>query len=515
MAQAPASNKREYPPLSRDHAKTIIGPVGNCTCSICSRNGSHAHSLADKWLIGGNNHELASGEDCKCRICIRNSLPQSIADSLDAKSDKELAAMLSRILPHLGALAPQAKADFDTNIRDAQTKDESEDLASVWSSDSMREAVPEEDEVTVAVMGPTGSGKTTFINLLSASNLRVGKSLESCTNTVQVALPFELDERSVMLIDTPGFDDTTRSDTDILTQIATFLATAYASGKKLAGVIYMHRISDVRMGGISTRNFKMFRQLCGESTLRNVVIVTNMWSQVTPDVGEARERELASDERFFKPVLDKGAQMLRNQNDVPSAQAIIRYLIGNQPKALRIQRELVDEGKDIGQTAAGAELNRELAAQIERHKAEMVQLQQELQEAIRAKDEETKKELEIETRKLQAEMTRVQNDSKKLASEYTKQRLELEKQMNVIAEAGKRDAERAQEKHLREMQALVDAVRETRASDEKEKEDIKRQLRELQQQYEEMTRKKKNKGSGFRFLAQLAQLIAAIVITTN
>ncbi|KAJ6513033.1 P-loop containing nucleoside triphosphate hydrolase protein, partial [Mycena sanguinolenta] len=229
------------------------------------------------------------------------------------------------------------------------------------------------------VMGPTGSGKTSFINLLSNANLHVGHGLQSCTGTVQVAQSFELEGRSVTLIDTPGFDDTTRSDTDILTQIAEFLALAYKSGTKLAGVIYMHSISDVRMGGISMRNFKMFRQLCGESTLRNVVIVTNRWSQVTPDVGEAREAELASDERFFRPVLEKGARILRNYNNVPSAQAILRYLIGNQPRVLRIQRELVDEKKDIGQTAAGEELTRELNAQIERHKAEMAKLQQELQ----------------------------------------------------------------------------------------------------------------------------------------
>jgi hypothetical protein len=80
----------------------------------------------------------------------------------------------------------------------------------------------------------------------------------------------------------------------------------------------MHRISDVRMGGISTRNFKMFRQLCGESTLRNVVIVTNMWGEVGREVGEAREAELGSDDRFFKPVLDKGAHMLRH-NGLTSA----------------------------------------------------------------------------------------------------------------------------------------------------------------------------------------------------
>ena len=65
-----------------------------------------------------------------------------------------------------------------------------------------------------------------FINLASGSNLRVGMGLESCTADVQVADKFTLDGRSVTLIDTPGFDDTTTSDTEILKMIAAFLATA-------------------------------------------------------------------------------------------------------------------------------------------------------------------------------------------------------------------------------------------------------------------------------------------------
>jgi hypothetical protein len=34
---------------------------------------------------------------------------------------------------------------------------------------------------------------------------------------------FNLDDRRVVLIDTPGFDDTTQSDTDVLRMIAAFL----------------------------------------------------------------------------------------------------------------------------------------------------------------------------------------------------------------------------------------------------------------------------------------------------
>ncbi|KAJ7761969.1 P-loop containing nucleoside triphosphate hydrolase protein, partial [Mycena maculata] len=350
---------------------------------------------------------------------------------------------------------------------------------------SVGDAVLEDDEVAIAVMGPTGSGKTSFINIVSGSNLRVGRSLQSCTSTVQVAPTFRMDDRWVTLIDTPGFDDTSRSDTDILTLIAAFLAKTYENGKRLAGVIYMHRISDVRMGGISTRNFKMFRQLCGESSLKNVVIVTNMWGEVGLEVGEAREAELASDERFFKPVLDKGARLLRHDNNVASAQTILQYLIGNQPRALRIQRELVDQGKDISQTAAGEELNRELAEQIKRHLQEMVVLQKEMKEAIREKDEETKKELEIETRKLQAEMARVQNDSLKLASDYTQQKAEREKRMAAVAEAAKRDAECAEANYRHQIQELEDRLHQSTTATNAEKEDIRHQLSELQQRYEE------------------------------
>ena len=57
-------------------------------------------------------------------------------------------------------------------------------------------------------------------------NLRVGVGLESCTAEVQVADEFTLDGRTVTLIDTPGFDDTTKSDTEILKLIAFFLANA-------------------------------------------------------------------------------------------------------------------------------------------------------------------------------------------------------------------------------------------------------------------------------------------------
>jgi len=149
----------------------------------------------------------------------------------------------------------------------------------------------------------------------------------------------------------------------------------------------MHRISDFRMSGISTRNFKMFRQLCGDSTLKNVVIVTNMWGEVSKEIGIAREIELAKNDKFFKPVLEKGAQMLRHANDEESVRNILRTIINNQPLSLQIQREMVDQQKDISQTAAGAELNRELLIQREKHEGEMKQLREEMKGNVLCKIE--------------------------------------------------------------------------------------------------------------------------------
>ena len=55
--------------------------------------------------------------------------------------------------------------------------------------------------------------------------MTVGNGLMSCTDRVEVASSFDLDNKKVTLIDTPGFDDTNMSDTDILNMIAMFLTT--------------------------------------------------------------------------------------------------------------------------------------------------------------------------------------------------------------------------------------------------------------------------------------------------
>ncbi|KIL67665.1 hypothetical protein M378DRAFT_102256 [Amanita muscaria Koide BX008] len=326
--------------------------------------------------------------------------------------------------------------------------------------------------------------------MASKSKLRIGRGLQSCTSTVQAAAPFMLDGRGVILVDTPGFDDTQKSDTEILRLIAVYLSTAYENGKKLSGVIYFHRISDFRVGGISRRNFKMFRQLCGDDNLKNVLIVTNMWGEVDPQVGLAREKELSSTDIFFKPALDKGAQFLRHDNTIESAYNIIRQVMKNHPNTLQIQEELVDQKKDISETAAGIELNKELHEQAERHRKEIVELQKEMREAIKAKDEETRQELEIETRKLQQDMERIQRDSSTLAENYNLEKAKMEAHMKEMIEAAQREAEKAAESHKQQMAMLEQQLHNTEASMTHERGELQAQLDKMRQEYQQSGRRR-------------------------
>ncbi|KAG8855267.1 hypothetical protein FRC20_000803 [Serendipita sp. 405] len=76
------------------------------------------------------------------------------------------------------------------------------------------------------VMGPTGAGKSTFIDYAAGANGHgIGHPLRSSTSDITVRKA-NIDNQSFAFVDTPGFDDTTRSDYEILGEIAEFLVKA-------------------------------------------------------------------------------------------------------------------------------------------------------------------------------------------------------------------------------------------------------------------------------------------------
>lgn len=176
-------------------------------------------------------------------------------------------------------------------------------------------------------------------------------------------------------MDTPGFDDTYKSDFDILEEIANWLRDTsghlahfnylhtdyghgrYQAGVKLSGILFLHRITDNRITNTVMRNLDMFQNLCGPDALSSIILVTTNWDQLRAmniHEGIRNEEQLRND--YWRPLLDNGSNMLRFENTCSSAWNIVNSLPKNVV-SLEIQREMVEHGKPLLATAAGRSLS--------------------------------------------------------------------------------------------------------------------------------------------------------------
>jgi hypothetical protein len=110
----------------------------------------------------------------------------------------------------------------------------------------------------------------------------------------------------------------------------------------------------------------MFHRLCGRYDVKNVILVTTMWSQVTPDVGKRREVELHGSPDFWKSLMERGARTKRFVDTPESAKEIVSLLFQGsvQPTRLQIQRELVDSKFGLVHMDAGREVRVKLEQQM-------------------------------------------------------------------------------------------------------------------------------------------------------
>ena len=193
--------------------------------------------------------------------------------------------------------------------------------------------------------------------------------------------------------------------------------------------------------------------------MKNVILVTNMWNVDPQNVSEARENELSS--KFFKPALNKGSQMVRHYNTLDSAHNIVRKIVNNQPAVLQIQRELVDEGKDIGDTAAGQTVDQELRELIKRHQVELEEVREEMAQALRGKDEEMKRRLEEIKRDLLGKVEKAGKNLETMAANYKAEKESAEARMREMEEEAKQDRERAEAEYNQRLASLTSLLRRT------------------------------------------------------
>ncbi|KAL0065532.1 hypothetical protein AAF712_007443 [Marasmius tenuissimus] len=274
-----------------------------------------------------------------------------------------------------------------------------------------------QDDVVIAVMGATGSGKSSFVKLVTGDpTVKVGESMESETSEVKDYRFFHEDSgREVILVDTPGFDDSRTdaiNDTDVLKMISGFLVREYDAQRKLNGLIYIQRINEPRFSGQSARNLRMFKNLCGTQTYQNVVVLTTHWDSNDPnDVKERREHELKT--KFFKELVSGGAKFMRHDRTLPSAYGVLEHIFTLTPKNVQIQQELCVEKKTLEETSAGLVHREEVERIIAQHKAEVDGLKKEMDD-LRGHNEAARRELEREREELRQKLAKWEDERRDL-----------------------------------------------------------------------------------------------------
>ncbi|KAL4069908.1 P-loop containing nucleoside triphosphate hydrolase protein [Scleroderma yunnanense] len=174
------------------------------------------------------------------------------------------------------------------------------------------------------MVGPSGAGKSSFVNMVTGSQgQRVGHSLTSCTSEIN-AVRCTILGSTIVLLDTPGFKDTNKSDTEILKSIVDWLSKR--KGTLLSGILYFHRITDDRITGTAVKYIPDFQRLCGENGISKIVLTTTMWDGLEEEVGIERLKGLKRN--YWKPMAARGSTAFRYLNTRQSAEELLLHLLG-------------------------------------------------------------------------------------------------------------------------------------------------------------------------------------------
>lgn len=322
------------------------------------------------------------------------------------------------------------------------------------ASDSMPPPTELNGSVSViGVMGVVGSGKSNLLRLLMGENDAkkpiVGHQLDACTQQTEY-YETTIGGRQFILLDTPGFNDAYRGDADILADIACALSSSYKKEIELTGVIYLQPINHTRVTDSLMRNLDMFRYLCGDDGFKNVVLVTTFWDALLDQAaGEEKEQQLRDRDEWWGHMMSKGAKMKRSKNTRESAKDILAELVDFSPVTLQIQEEMVDQGLEVDQTAAGEALNRDILKKTQSLEADILKIQRDKDKAeknhkvalrkILEKQESDKYALlrEIESEKAALHADRWE-ERKNMEEKVEQVKARLEKKINLVTEESRR-----------------------------------------------------------------------------
>ncbi|KAK3671135.1 hypothetical protein LTR78_008936 [Recurvomyces mirabilis] len=238
------------------------------------------------------------------------------------------------------------------------------------------------DDDFIAVMGVTGAGKSTFVSQCTGSPpLNVGHGLESFTQRTTLH-SFQHRGRTVHLIDTPGFNDTFRSDDDVFSEVAYTLVKAHQLGIRLGGIVYLQSMTDVRVQGSAVRSLRILEGLCGPDAYPSIVLAATHCESCSSIERDKKLTELRSKPAFWHDLCEGGSMVAEFRNTRPSALTIVDMLLDRgQRHILSFQRQM-SRGMRLQDTYAGKQLQSAWSVAFDNLRQEMSELKGELQTAL-------------------------------------------------------------------------------------------------------------------------------------
>ncbi|KAH0841030.1 hypothetical protein FOPE_06400 [Fonsecaea pedrosoi] len=184
----------------------------------------------------------------------------------------------------------------------------------------------------------------------------------------------------------------------------------FAADIRLAGLIYLHRISDARMAGSAVKNLRIFQALC--------VLATTMWAETgSSDARSVQNQRLQElQDTYWDDMIQSGSKVMKHDGHASSALEIVRTLTARaeSPVTLAIQRQLVNEGQTLDETDAGKIVFEEVIASKRKFKLELDELQESLEEAEQDDDQEGIENLRTERAAIESKARRRARDGDSL-----------------------------------------------------------------------------------------------------
>ncbi|KAI6148941.1 hypothetical protein EDD17DRAFT_1644555 [Pisolithus thermaeus] len=177
----------------------------------------------------------------------------------------------------------------------------------------------------------------------------------------------------------------------------------------------------------------------------------------------------------LKPPLERGIRMFSYDGTRASALDIICHLLDDNTTS--VQRGIVDE-HEFADNATGEGLASALRKQSQSHDEKLQILRADMEAAMKAKDEETRQQMQEELERRREELARIKQDVERMTKKFVSEKTQLESRIAEMEATNRQYVDRLQDMQNQVSQALLQ-VMASQTETARRKEEEERQARLL------------------------------------